>query len=68
MYRETIRVLVPGAGLGRLAYDVAKLGGSLSYVPIHVHITHTYKGFACQANEFSHYMLLASFLILNKYG
>ncbi|KIM53992.1 hypothetical protein SCLCIDRAFT_137704 [Scleroderma citrinum Foug A] len=46
--RETIRVLVPGAGLGRLAYDVAKLG------------------FACQANEFSHYMLLASFLILNK--
>ncbi|KAG6331016.1 hypothetical protein ID866_8071 [Astraeus odoratus] len=46
--RRTLRVLVPGAGLGRLAYDVAKLG------------------FACQANEFSHYMLLASFLILNK--
>lgn len=22
----TIRVLVPGAGLGRLAYDIAKLG------------------------------------------
>ncbi|KAL4061973.1 N2227-like protein-domain-containing protein [Scleroderma yunnanense] len=46
--RKTLRVLVPGAGLGRLAYDVAKLG------------------FTCQANEFSHYMLLASFLILNK--
>lgn len=41
IYRETVRVLVPGAGLGRLAYDVAKLGGSLSYVPIHVHVTHT---------------------------
>ncbi|KAF8551845.1 N2227-domain-containing protein [Imleria badia] len=48
--RQTIRVLVPGAGLGRLAYDVAKLG------------------FACQGNEFSHYMLLSSYLILNKYA
>ena len=25
-YRHNFRVLVPGAGLGRLAYDVAKLG------------------------------------------
>ncbi|KAI6020445.1 hypothetical protein PISMIDRAFT_498583 [Pisolithus microcarpus 441] len=46
--RSTLRVLVPGAGLGRLAYDVARLG------------------FACQGNEFSHYMLLASYLILNR--
>ncbi|KAF9225053.1 N2227-domain-containing protein [Gyrodon lividus] len=46
--RRTLRVLVPGSGLGRLAYDVAKLG------------------FACQGNEFSHYMLLSSYLILNK--
>ncbi|KAG1730248.1 N2227-domain-containing protein [Suillus paluster] len=46
--RQNIRVLVPGAGLGRLAYDVANLG------------------FACQGNEFSHYMLLASYLILNR--
>ncbi|KAF9255445.1 N2227-domain-containing protein [Marasmius fiardii PR-910] len=46
--RRNFRVLVPGAGLGRLAYDVASLG------------------FACQGNEFSHYMLLSSFLILNK--
>ncbi|KAI6096149.1 N2227-domain-containing protein [Pisolithus sp. B1] len=46
--RGTLRVLVPGAGLGRLAYDVARLG------------------FACQGNEFSHYMLLASYLILNR--
>jgi hypothetical protein len=28
--RHNFRVLVPGAGLGRLAYDVAKLGTSLS--------------------------------------
>ncbi|KAF8064870.1 N2227-like protein-domain-containing protein [Lyophyllum atratum] len=46
--RTKLRVLVPGAGLGRLAYDVANMG------------------FACQGNEFSHYMLLSSFLILNK--
>ncbi|THH09004.1 hypothetical protein EW145_g2315 [Phellinidium pouzarii] len=46
--RSKLRVLVPGAGLGRLAYDVARLG------------------FSCQGNEFSHYMLLASFFILNR--
>ncbi|KAI0634305.1 N2227-domain-containing protein [Trametes polyzona] len=46
--RGNFRVLVPGAGLGRLAWDVAKLG------------------FACQGNEFSHYMLLASFYMLNR--
>ena len=28
--RRTLRVLVPGAGLGRLAYDVAKLGMHIS--------------------------------------
>ncbi|TDL27902.1 N2227-domain-containing protein [Rickenella mellea] len=46
--RSNIRVLVPGAGLGRLAYEIAHLG------------------FACQGNEFSHYMLLASYFILNR--
>ncbi|KAH8112811.1 N2227-domain-containing protein [Phellopilus nigrolimitatus] len=46
--RSKLRVLVPGAGLGRLAYDVARLG------------------FSCQGNEFSHYMLLSSFFILNR--
>ncbi|EIW53331.1 N2227-domain-containing protein [Trametes versicolor FP-101664 SS1] len=46
--RGNFRVLVPGAGLGRLAWDVANLG------------------FACQGNEFSHYMLLASFHMLNR--
>ncbi|TFY80859.1 hypothetical protein EWM64_g3160 [Hericium alpestre] len=46
--RHNFRVLVPGAGLGRLAFDVARLG------------------FTCQGNEFSHYMLLSSFFILNR--
>ncbi|KAI0827350.1 N2227-domain-containing protein [Trametes gibbosa] len=46
--RRNFRVLVPGAGLGRLAWDIANLG------------------FACQGNEFSHYMLLASFYMLNR--
>ncbi|KAG7445355.1 N2227-domain-containing protein [Guyanagaster necrorhizus] len=51
--RKKLRVLIPGAGLGRLAYDVAKLA-------------QPFLGFACQGNEFSHYMLLASFFILNR--
>ncbi|KAG9301652.1 hypothetical protein G9A89_016722 [Geosiphon pyriformis] len=46
--RSFIRVLVPGAGLGRLAFDIAK------------------KGYSCQGNEFSFYMLLASHFILNR--
>ncbi|KAJ3551771.1 hypothetical protein NM688_g4515 [Phlebia brevispora] len=46
--RQKLRVLVPGAGLCRLAWDVANLG------------------FACQGNEFSHYMLLSSYFILNR--
>ncbi|KAJ8517718.1 hypothetical protein ONZ45_g5124 [Pleurotus djamor] len=51
--RGNFRVLVPGCGLGRLAYDVASLG---KFMPC----------FACQGNEFSHYMLLPSFHILNR--
>ncbi|KJA23747.1 hypothetical protein HYPSUDRAFT_184819 [Hypholoma sublateritium FD-334 SS-4] len=46
--RHTIKVLVPGAGLGRLAYDIAKMG------------------YSCRGNEFSHYMLLTSYFVLNK--
>ncbi|KZP20355.1 N2227-domain-containing protein [Athelia psychrophila] len=46
--RGNFRVLVPGVGLGRLAFDVASLG------------------FTCQGNEFSHYMLLSSYMMLNK--
>ncbi|XP_055711562.1 carnosine N-methyltransferase isoform X2 [Phlebotomus papatasi] len=43
-----VRVLVPGAGLGRLAYELA------------------YRGYFCEGNEFSYFMLIASNFILNK--
>ncbi|KAI9097376.1 N2227-domain-containing protein [Phlyctochytrium arcticum] len=46
--RGQLKVLVPGAGLGRLAFDIVK------------------RGFSCQGNEFSFYMLLGSNFILNK--
>ncbi|XP_045782776.1 carnosine N-methyltransferase isoform X3 [Maniola jurtina] len=46
--RSHIKVLVPGAGLGRLAWEVAA------------------KGYCCQGNEFSLFMLFASNFILNK--
>ncbi|KAF9484269.1 N2227-domain-containing protein [Pholiota conissans] len=46
--RIQLKVLVPGSGLGRLAYDVAKMG------------------YTCRGNEFSHYMLLTSYFVLNK--
>lgn len=48
--RNKIKVLVPGSGLGRLAYDIAK------------------RGFECQGNEFSLYMLIASNYVLNRYN
>ncbi|XP_043278824.1 carnosine N-methyltransferase [Venturia canescens] len=43
-----IQVLVPGAGLGRLAYEIAR------------------RGYTCQGNEFSLFMLFASHFVLNK--
>ena len=46
--RSDIKILVPGAGLGRLAWDIAK------------------KGFECQGNEFSLYMLFGSNFVLNR--
>ena len=46
--RNQIKILVPGAGLGRLAFDIAS------------------KGYSCQGNEFSFYMLIASHFILNR--
>jgi carnosine N-methyltransferase len=46
--RGKIKILVPGAGLGRLVYEVVA------------------KGFSCQGNEFSFFMLLASNYILNQ--
>uniref|UniRef100_A0A2P2I8P1 Carnosine N-methyltransferase n=1 Tax=Hirondellea gigas TaxID=1518452 RepID=A0A2P2I8P1_9CRUS len=46
--RSTINVLVPGAGLGRLSYELAR------------------RGYACQGNEFSLFMLFASNFVLNR--
>lgn len=43
-----IRILVPGAGLGRLTYELA------------------YRGYYCEGNEFSLFMLVASNFVLNK--
>lgn len=45
---EAVKVLVPGAGLGRLAWELARLG------------------YACQGNEWSLYMLIASNFVLNQ--
>ncbi|KAJ2718835.1 hypothetical protein GGI07_005566 [Coemansia sp. Benny D115] len=46
--RGKIHVLVPGAGLGRLMFEICS------------------RGFSCQGNEFSYFMLLASNFILNR--
>lgn len=46
--RKDFRVLIPGAGLGRLAWEIARLG------------------FTCQGNEWSLYMLLPAYYILNN--
>lgn len=46
--RGKLNVLVPGAGLGRLAYEICC------------------RGFSCQGNEFSYFMLLTSNYILNE--
>ena len=43
-----ISILVPGAGLGRLAFEIAR------------------RGYTCQGNEFSLFMLFASNFVLNK--
>ncbi|KAG4302876.1 hypothetical protein PCK1_000819 [Pneumocystis canis] len=45
--RNKINILVPGAGLGRLPFDIAL------------------KGFSVQVNEFSYFMLISSFFVLN---
>lgn len=46
--RDKIQILVPGAGLGRLAYEIAS------------------RGYTCQGNEFSLFMLMGSNFVLNK--
>lgn len=44
---NAIKILVPGAGLGRLTYELAC------------------RGYACEGNEFSYFMLIASNFVLN---
>ncbi|KAL9936253.1 hypothetical protein V8E36_005095 [Tilletia maclaganii] len=46
--RAALNILVPGAGLGRLAWEFAR------------------RGYSCQGNEFSFYMLIASHFVLNE--
>lgn len=43
-----IKILMPGAGLGRLTYELAS------------------RGYYCEGNEFSYFMLIASNFVLNK--
>uniref|UniRef100_A0A1B6CSN0 carnosine N-methyltransferase n=1 Tax=Clastoptera arizonana TaxID=38151 RepID=A0A1B6CSN0_9HEMI len=43
-----VKILVPGAGLGRLAYEIVK------------------RGYSCEGNEFSLFMLFTSNFVLNK--
>ncbi|XP_071489172.1 carnosine N-methyltransferase-like [Diadema antillarum] len=43
-----VNVLIPGAGLGRLAFEIAS------------------RGYHCQGNEFSLFMLIASHFVLNR--
>ncbi|CAM4920400.1 unnamed protein product [Rotaria socialis] len=45
---SSTQILVPGAGLGRLSWEFARLG------------------YACQGNEVSLYMLIASHFVLNR--
>ncbi|XP_058459161.1 carnosine N-methyltransferase isoform X2 [Malaya genurostris] len=45
---EDIKILVPGAGLGRLVYEIAC------------------RGYYCEGNEFSLFMLIASNFVLNR--
>uniref|UniRef100_A0A1B6LD18 carnosine N-methyltransferase n=1 Tax=Graphocephala atropunctata TaxID=36148 RepID=A0A1B6LD18_9HEMI len=45
---DEVKILVPGSGLGRLAFEIAS------------------RGYSCQGNEFSLFMLIASNFVLNK--
>lgn len=52
--KGAVRVLVPGAGLGRLAFDIAKSGmqekHNQNIVLINLHYLHYLLGFSCQGN------------------
>lgn len=60
---------MPGAGLGRLVYEVAKRGACVDCLYSVEDLTEfALVGFSAQGNEFSHYMLFPSFYILNRFG
>lgn len=60
---KPVKILLPGAGLGRLGRDIAKRGGrSQTYPPYllkAIHLTTSYLGFEVTINEWSMYMNIA---------
>jgi hypothetical protein len=65
--RHRYRVLVPGAGLGRLVFDLACLGTFPNATPrrrLFV-LTVPLAGYDVEGNEFSYFMLLTSQTMLN---
>jgi carnosine N-methyltransferase len=68
--RKKLDVLVPGTGLGRLPYEIIKKGTLMGCYPFMACYLSTSfpgtSGYSCQGNEFSHYMLLSSYFILNR--
>ena len=48
MKKNQYKILVPGAGLGRLVYEISR------------------RGYFCEGNEFSLFMLIASNFVLNR--
>ena len=62
--RHGISVLVPGAGLGRLAYEIAQMGFTCQ--GIYYYDSRYFNIFNFLGNEYSFFMLLASDFILNN--
>ena len=61
------RVLVPGCGLGRLAYEIATQGTSSSAISLRLSLTHSLQpGFETIGNDFSHFMHLGTSLIFSR--
>lgn len=54
--QEDVRILLPGAGLGRLGHEIAHLGGSSYYHGNSVAYSNCCTGFEVTVNEWSMYM------------
>ena len=61
--RADLRVLVPGAGLGRLAYEISELGAPPLHFPCGLRLTAA--GYDTTANELSWFMSLALRFLLS---